>query len=144
MMMKDERIKQAHDQIMAEFGTAVFFFALAAFLVKILLLHRGLSDCVVEYVIMIGAPLFQAVRCRQMKIAFYRPGMEKTYWKKALAVLAAVAVVYIAYSWASLGGPAKKLLPLAAFAAAFAAIRFGPILLEKKRAKKLEKEFEDE
>ena len=99
--MKDERIKQVHDQIMGEFGTTVFFFALAAFLVKILLLHKGLSDCVVEYVIIIGAPLFQAVRCRQMKIAFYRPGMEKTYWKKALAVLAVVALVYIAYGQVS-------------------------------------------
>ena len=143
--MKDERIKQVHDQIMGEFGTTVFFFALAAFLVKILLLHKGLSDCVVEYVIIIGAPLFQAVRCRQMKIAFYRPGMEKTYWKKALTVLAVVALVYIAYGQVSLGdGWTTKLLPLPAFAAAFASIRFGAILLEKKRARKLEEEFEDE
>lgn len=142
--MKDERIKQAHDRIMAEFGTTVFFFALAAFLAKIFLFHKGLSDCVVEYVIIIGAPLFQAVRCRQLKIAFYRPGMEKTYWKKALAVLAAVALLYLAYSTVRLGGPAKKLLPLLIFIAAFAAIRFAALLLEKKRAEKLEKEFDDE
>lgn len=144
MKMMDERIKQAYNRIMSEFGIGVFFFALAAFLVKIIWFHKGIQDCAVEYVIIIGAPVFQAVRSRQLKVAFYQKGMEKNYWKKSLAVLAAIVLLYLAVSWKIFGNPAARLLPLAVFAAVFAALRVILIGLEKRRAGKLEQEFEDE
>ncbi len=143
--MKDERIKQVHDQIMGELGTTVFFFALAAFLAKILLLHKGLSDCVVEYVIIIGAPLFQAVRCRQMKIAFYpsRHG-ENLLEESADRSGSCGACLYRIWS----GQPWRRLDNEASAPCGFCRGLCGnpvrAILLEKKRARKLEEEFEDE
>ena len=139
--MKDERVKQAYDQIMSEFARAVFFFALAAFLVKIIGFHKSLEDCVTEYVIIIAAPIFQAVRARQLKLSFYQKGMEKSMWIKTMAVLAVVAVFYGIYIWKK-AAQITSLLPLAAFIAAFVLIRILVVFREKRRAKRLEKEFD--
>ena len=52
----------------------MYLFVAAAFAVKVLLMGKGIRDCVVEYVILILAPLYQYVRQGSWKFSLYRPG----------------------------------------------------------------------
>ncbi|MFR2693283.1 MAG: DUF6773 family protein [Enterocloster bolteae] len=55
--MMDERTTQVRNKIMSEMAMLMYLFVAAAFAVKVLLLGKGIRDCVVEYVILILAPL---------------------------------------------------------------------------------------
>jgi len=72
--MMDERTTQVRNKIMSEMAMLMYLFVAAAFAVKVLLMGKGIRDCVVEYVILILAPLYQYVRARQLKFSLYRPG----------------------------------------------------------------------
>ena len=54
--MMDERTTQVRNKIMSEMAMLMYLFVAAAFAVKVLLLGKGIRDCVVEYVILILAP----------------------------------------------------------------------------------------
>ena len=64
--MMDERTTQVRNKIMSEMAMLMYLFVAAAFAVKVLLMGKGIRDCVVEYVILILAPLYQYVRARQL------------------------------------------------------------------------------
>lgn len=57
--MMDERTTQVRNKIMSEMAMLIYLFVAAAFAVKVLLMGKGIRDCVVEYVILILAPLYQ-------------------------------------------------------------------------------------
>ena len=57
--MMDERTTQVRNKIMSEMAMLMYLFVAAAFAVKVLLMGKGIRDCVVEYVILILAPLYQ-------------------------------------------------------------------------------------
>ena len=52
--MMDERTTQVRNKIMSEMAMLMYLFVAAAFAVKVLLLGKGIRDCVVEYVILIS------------------------------------------------------------------------------------------
>lgn len=54
--MMDERTTQVRNKIMSEMAMLMYLFVAAAFAVKVLLMGKGIRDCVVEYVILILAP----------------------------------------------------------------------------------------
>ena len=66
--MMDERTTQVRNKIMSEMAMLMYLFVAAAFAVKVLLMGKGIRDCVVEYVILILAPLYQYVRARQSEV----------------------------------------------------------------------------
>lgn len=147
--MMDERTTQVRNKIMSEMAMLMYLFV-AAFAVKVLLLGKGIRDCVVEYVILILAPLYQYVRARQLKFSLYRPGYgsQKHRVRRNLVSVTAGALVFILVFWrTSKTGTldVKEVVPgVLTFVVVFLLTRVVIVRIEKKRADRLEQEYEDD
>lgn len=139
----DERVLQARRQIGSELMLLIYYFIAIAFCIKTLYFGMELQSCLTEFIILIGAPLYQAYRSRRLGVVLgnYRKASKAS---NAVAIGVGLGVLLLSLSrsaggWNSVGAIAG----LVSFAAAFAAVRFGFAKLEERRAKKLEKEYED-
>ena len=148
--MMDERTTQVRNKIMSEMAMLMYLFVAAAFAVKVLLLGKGIRDCVVEYVILILAPLYQYVRARQLKFSLYRPGYgsQKHRVRRNLVSVTVGALVFILVFWrTSKTGTldVKEVVPgVLTFVVVFLLTRVVIVRIEKKRADRLEQEYEDD
>lgn len=89
--MMDERIYQGQRKIWSEMGKAMYYLAVGALLVKCLVLHMGLEDCVTEYLMIVGVPVYHMIRSWQLKLSFVPTGGERT--KRAWLIRFGVLVV---------------------------------------------------
>ena len=113
--------------------------------VKCLFFGFKLEDCILEYVIMIGAPIYQLFRMHQLKLAYSMMTDKRRYWKREAVVMLVVVVVYIAVMLTRSELDVKEaLISLVAFIVSFQAVRLLIVTREEKRAKRLEKEFEED
>ena len=146
--MMDERTTQVRNKIMSEMAMLMYLFVAAAFAVKVLLMGKGIRDCVVEYVILILAPLYQYVRARQLKFSLYRPGSQQHRVRRNLVSVAVGALVFILVFWrTSKTGTldAKEAVSgVLTFVVVFLLTRVVIVRIEKKRADRLEQEYEDD
>lgn len=143
--MKDERVMQSTNKIWGEIGRLTYYLAAASFVVKCLFFGFKLEDCILEYVIMIGAPIYQLFRMHQLKLAYSMMTDKRRYWKREAVVMLVVVVVYIAVMLTRSELDVKEaLISLVAFIVSFQAVRLLIVTREEKRAKRLEKEFEED
>lgn len=139
----DERILQARRQIGSEMMLLIYYFIVIAFCIKTLFFGIELQNCLTEFIILIGAPLYQAYRSRKLGIVL---GDYRKASKPSNIIAIGIGLILLLLSlrrsaggWNSVGAIAG----LISFAAAFIFARFGFAKLEKRRAEKLEKEYED-
>ena len=143
--MKDERVMQSMNKIWGEIGRLTYYLAAASFVVKCLFFGFKLEDCILEYVIMIGAPIYQLFRMHQLKLAYNMMTDKRRYWKREAVVMLVVVVVYIVVMLTRSELDVKEaLISLVAFIVSFQAVRLLIVTREEKRAKRLEKEFEED
>ena len=142
----DERMIRERNRIFSELALLMYGFALCAFLVKILLLGKALDDCVVEYVIMIAAPVYQYVRARQRKLSLYQPELisRSLRRKKNVLSVAVAAGMFALCLWRFSADIREGLCSLAAFILVFVAVKLLVVKIEKERSRKLDREYEDE
>ncbi|MBQ7757965.1 DUF6773 family protein [Anaerotignum sp.] len=140
----DERVLQARRKIGSEMMMLMYYFIVISFLVKVMGFGMGLEDCITEFIIMIGAPIYQNIRARQMKVILgdFR---KKSKASTISAIFAAVVVMLISM-WRLEGSidKAEALSSIVSFAVTFALARYGFAHIEKKRARKLEAEYEED
>lgn len=142
--MKDERVIQTSNKIWSELGKLVYYFAAVAFFTKIIFLQMKLDDCVVEYIILIGCPVYQLIRSWQLKLTVYEPVDKKKYWRREIGVIAAAVAIYIMVFLGGSGRAIKEnLVMLLAFVAALHLTRSLIFSIDRKRRDKLRKEYED-
>lgn len=146
--MVDERIKQGQQKIWSEMGRIMYFLATGSFLLKCLALHKSLEDCIIEFLIIVGVPVYHLIRSWQLKLSFLpaNDGKGRRSQIRTLAFrLAVVAVIFAVYL---LQEPQKDwkevLIYILSFLAAFQACRMFILFIERKRADKLEEEYDDE
>lgn len=148
--MMDERTTQVRNKILSELAMIMYLFVVAAFVVKVLLLGKGIRDCAVEYAILILAPLYQYVRARQLKFSLYQPGYrnQKQRVRRNLISVAVGALVFVLFFWRTTKQGALdvgEVVPgVLTFAVAFLLTRAAFTRIEKKRADSLEQEYEDD
>lgn len=148
--MMDERTTQVRNKIWSEMAMIMYLFVVAAFVVKVLLLGKGIRDCAVEYTILILAPLYQYVRARQLKFSLYQPGYgsQKQRVRRNLVSVAVGALVFILCFWRTTKQETldvKEMAPaVLTFVVVFLLTRVVLVRIEKKRADRLEQEYEDD
>ncbi len=144
--MKDERVQREVERIYSELAKIILIGAAISFVIKFLILHKGLGACITEYVIMIGSPLYVRTRSFFRKVSLSPVKMSGK--KKARIILLSSAVVMTA---AIAGNVIREgrvdLMEMGAFLAAYLisfAIAFLAIQkLEEKQQEKLEEEYRD-
>ena len=132
--MKDERVMQSMNKIWGEIGRLAYYLAAASFVVKCLFFGFKLEDCILEYVIMIGAPIYQLFRMHQLKLAYNMMTDKRRYWKRESVVMLTRSELDVK----------EALISLVAFIVSFQAVRLLIVTREEKRARRLEKEFEED
>ncbi len=146
--MADERIKQGQQKIWSEMGRIMYFLATGSFLLKSLALHKSLEDCIIEFLILIGVPVYHLIRSWQLKLSFLpEKGARRTRSQVRARIfrLAVIAVIFAVYTFQE---PQKDwrevLVYIFSFLAAFQACGMPTLFIERKRADKLEEEYDDE
>ncbi|WP_337529664.1 DUF6773 family protein [Anaerotignum faecicola] len=143
--LKDERVEQAKSKIYSELMLIIFYIVVASFCVKALYFHMDLKQCATEYIILILTPIYQAIRSRQMGVVLSTKSS-----RKALLPTAAIIILMVVLLWMSNKGvpstarTISAVLSLAVFAVLFLVVQGIFIHLERKRAEKLEHQYDDE
>ena len=143
--LKDERVEQAKSKIYSELMLIIFYIVVASFCVKALYFHMDLKQCATEYIILILTPIYQAIRSRQMGVVLSTKSS-----RKALLPTAAIIILMVVLLWMSNKGvpstarTISAVLSLAVFAVLFLVVQGIFIYLERKRAEKLEHQYDDE
>ena len=71
---QDERTLQVRNRIYAELMRIMLCVVVLSFCIKTLYFHMDLAQCMTEYILMILAPVYQAVRIRQTEVVLDRAG----------------------------------------------------------------------
>ena len=143
--LEDERVEQAKSKIYSELMLIIFYIVVASFCVKALYFHMDLKQCATEYIILILTPIYQAIRSRQMGVVLSTKSS-----RKALLPTAAIIILMVVLLWMSNKGvpstarTISAVLSLAVFAVLFLVVQGIFIHLERKRAEKLEHQYDDE
>ena len=143
--LKDERVEQAKSKIYSELMLIIFYIVVASFCVKALYFHMDLKQCATEYIILILTPIYQAIRSRQMGVVLSTKSS-----RKALLPTAAIIIMMVVLRWMSNKGvpstarTISAVLSLAVFAVLFLVVQGIFIHLERKRAEKLEHQYDEE
>lgn len=64
----DERIKETYRKIYAELFVIVLFACCISMLIKFIFLHRSMPECILEFLILTGSPVYMAVRTRMLGV----------------------------------------------------------------------------
>ncbi len=139
----DERIYLGQQKIWSEMGRGMYYLAVGSLLVKCLAFHMGLGQCSAEYLVIIGAPVYFQIRSRQLKMSFLpaKGKRNRQVWLIRLGLLTAIAAYWTlnkSQDWKSAA------VYLVSFLAAYQVTRTLLALSEKKRAKRLEEEFDSD
>ncbi|WP_458407338.1 DUF6773 family protein [Anaerotignum sp.] len=141
----DERVLQARQKIGSEMMMLMYYFIVIAFLVKVMGFGMGLEDCMTEFIIMVAVPIYQNIRARQMKVVLSDFNKNTSKSSTISAIIVAVVVMLISM-WRLEGSinKAEALSSIASFVVTFVLARYGFTYIEKKRAKKLEAEYDED
>ena len=140
----DERVLQARRQIGSEMMQLMYYFLVIAMCVKVLVFGMTFEDCITEFVILVAAPVYQNIRARQMKVVL---GNFRKYSRKGAVIAIVGGTIGMLLSMWRLKGSIDKadaVTSIITFAITFSLVRYGFAHIEKKRAEKLEKEYEDD
>ena len=140
----DERVVQARQKIGSEIMLLMYYFIVLSFCVKVLAFGMTFEDCITEFILMVGVPIYQNIRARQMKVVLGNP--RKYSRKGAVCAIVGGPIGMLLSMWRLKGSidKADAVTSIVTFAVTFSLVRYGFTHIEKKRAEKLEKEYEDE
>ena len=79
MKIKDERLMQAKTKIHSELFIITYYAVLISFVVKSLVLQMDLSQCLLEFILLVGTPVYQSVRSRQMGVVLITGDKKKQH-----------------------------------------------------------------
>ncbi|MBQ3567567.1 MAG: hypothetical protein IJA25_01380 [Anaerotignum sp.] len=141
----DERVLQARRKIGSEMMMLMYYFIVIAFCVKVLAFGMAFEDCITEFIIMVGAPVYQNIRARQMKVVLTAFNRKATKTSTLSSILIAVAIMAF-FMWRNEDriDPDEIISYAVSFTAMFILVRYGFTYMEKRRAKKLEEEYDED
>ena len=140
----DERVVQAKQKIGSELMLLMYYFIVIAMCVKVLGFGMTFEDCITEFIIIVSAPIYQNIRARQMNVVL---GNFRKYSRKgAIFAIVGGTIGMLLSMWRLKGSidKADAVTSIVTFAVTFSLARYGFSHIEKKRAEKLEKEYEDD
>lgn len=139
---QDERTLQVRNRIYAELMRIMLCVVVLSFCIKTLYFHMGLTQCMTEYILMILAPVYQAVRIRQTEVVL---GTGKDSRKRATPLLLLLLLIPFFLRRSEIAnGNFSSLLPPVVFIVLFLAVWYLFSHAEEKRAERLEKRYDAE
>ena len=146
--MMDERVKETYRKIYAELFSLILFGCCISIVVKLAFLEMNATDCIPEYPILVGSPIYLAVRSRMLGVtqaaAF---GGKKRHRKTALVCGALVALMVFVgmmrgkHTQVNIMDCIGFMIP---FLVCFVVVQTGYRKLEERRQRKLDERYGEE
>lgn len=140
---QDERTLQVRNRIYAELMRIMLCVVVLSFCIKTLYFHMDLAQCMTEYILMILAPVYQAVRIRQTEVVL---GTGQDSRKRTIldTLLLLLLIPFFLRRSEIANGNFSSLLPPVVFIVLFLAVWYLFSHAEEKRAERLEKRYDAE
>ena len=138
---QDERTLQVRNRIYAELIRIMLCVVVLSFCIKTLYFLMGLTQCMTEYILMILAPVYQAVRIRQTEVVL---GTGQDSRKRATPLLLLLLIPFFLRRSEIANGNFSSLLPPVVFIVLFLAVWYLFSHAEEKRAERLEIRYDAE
>ncbi len=146
--MMDERVKETYRKIYAELFSLTMLGCAVSIVVKIAWLGQDATACIPEYPILVGSPLYLAVRSRMLGVTQAQALTARKPYVRRLSVFIGLIAALFVYclivrnrsgeiNWAN------TLTFLIPFILCFIAAQIGYRKLEEKRQKKLDSKYEE-
>ena len=144
--MRDERTTQVMRQIHSEMTLITVLLCALSMVIKVLLFEKSINDCLLEWIILVGSPVYQAVRTRMLKVSISNGSLN---WKRNIkSTLISFVVILVLFILTALIHP-DRMTPsfmfsfLIPYVIVLFLVRtiFGK--MEERHARKLEEEYDD-
>lgn len=144
--MRDERTTQVMRQIHSELTMIMVLLCALSMVIKVLLFEKSIYDCMLEWIILVGAPVYQAIRIRMLKVSISNGSLN---WKRnILSTLVSFIILLVLFGMTAVIHPDRMtpsfmlsfLVPYVILLFLLRTI-FGKI--EERRARKLEEEYDE-
>ena len=144
----DERVKEVYRKIYAELFLLIMIGCAISIMVKFAVLGMDASDCIPEYPILIGSPLYLAVRTRMLGVTQAGNSLSSSARNKRSGLTAGILVavfLFAATLRSQTGSVDWKEVGVfgICFIVVFLAAQRGFQHLEDKRQKKLDSRYDD-
>lgn len=143
----DERIKETYHKIYAELFTIILAGCCISIIVKLAFFGRNAADCIPEYPILVGSPIYLAIRTRMLGVTqiSYQDRKKR---KRLLPLFCGLFVaVFVFTAIMRTHGEPMDVLKLAGFMVpfvlTFVLAHTGFRKLEERRQKKLDSKYDD-
>lgn len=145
--MTDERIKAGYDKIRSEFMLAVYFAALASFIIKTAVSGANFDKNLFEFLVLVIFPVYQAARAHQLGIAIKLDKGKVRSSFITLFVVFAILIIYSIYKIKSTNMNTEEIFGVVSYLVAYIAVvtvvRILFIKHENKRFENLGKKYDD-
>lgn len=144
----DERVKSTYEKIYAELFRLILFGCCVSVIVKIAFLDRNVLDCIPEYPIMVGSPVYLLIRSRMLGVT--QTVVPKDTFKRNLRISLVCALLLCMFVFVAImrnRGTDVRWGNLAAFALSFilcfVLAHIGFRKWEEHRQKKMDDKYDD-
>lgn len=140
----DERVRQEYQKIYSELYFITLLVCCVSVIAKVMFFHQGIADCWLEYIVLVGSPVYRFVRCRMLHVS--APVVGKKAWMIRLVVcLVTVSIVYAVVTYVRTGSLQvwELLTFLAPFIFIYLLVCFGTVIVQRRWQKKLEDRYDE-
>lgn len=140
----DERVRQEYHRIYSELYFITLLVCCVSVIGKVMFFHKGVEDCWLEYIVLVGSPVYRFVRCRMLHVS--APVVGKKAWMIRLVVcLVTVSIVYAVVTYVRTGSlqVGELLTFLAPFIFIYLLVCFGTVIVQRRWQKKLEDRYDE-
>ena len=141
----DERVRQEYQKIYSELYFITLLVCCVSVIAKVMFFHQGIADCWLEYIVLVGSPVYRFVRCRMPHVS--APVVEKKVWMIRLAAcLVTVSAVYAVVTYVRTGrlNLMELLTFLVPFIFIYLLVCFGSVIVQRQWKKKLEDRYDEQ
>lgn len=141
-VIMDERVKQEYHRIYSELYFITLLICCISVVVKVMFFHKGVADCWLEYIVLVGSPVYRFIRCRMLHVT--APVIERKTWAiRLVACLATVSIIYGMVTYVRTGTfhLLEMLTFLVPFLVVFLIVCFGTVYVQKRWQKKMEDKY---
>ena len=141
----DERVRQEYQKIYSELYFITLLVCCVSVIAKVMFFHQGIADCWLEYIVLVGSPVYRFVRCRMLNVS--APVVEKKAWMIRLAAcLVTISAVYAVVIYVRTGrlNLMELLTFLVPFIFIYLLVCFGSVIVQRQWKKKLEDRYDEQ
>ena len=144
--MRDERTTQVLQRIHSEMMVIMILMCALSMAIKVLFFEKGLSDCMLEWIVLVGSPVYQMIRARMLKVSLGNGALDlKRTFKSTLLSLVTILVIFgitavLHPEKMTFGFALNFLIP---YVIVFFVLRVVFSKMEERHARKLEEEYDE-